>query len=114
MRFLLCVLLIIVFSFIAGKYLPWWSIAVVSFLVLLILPQGLGRSFLAGFLGIFILWFILAFIIDNKNAHVLSLKISALFKLGDASILLVLVTAFTGAIAGGFAAMTGSSLRRIK
>jgi hypothetical protein len=113
MRFLLSVFLIIVFSFIAGIYIHWWSIAIVSFLVLLFLPQGLFRSFLAGFVAIFILWFVLALLIDIQNAHVLSLKIAELFKLGDASILLVLITAFTGAIVGGFAAVSGSSLRHL-
>jgi hypothetical protein len=114
MRFLLSVLLIGVFSFIAGLYLPWWSIALVSFLVLILLPQGLGRSFLAGFLSIFLLWFLLAFIIDNSNGHVLSQKIATLMKLGGQSILLVIISAFLGGLVAGFAALSGSSLARIR
>lgn len=114
MRFIVSILLIALFSFIAGLYLPWWSIAIVAFLVALLLPQSIGRSFLAGFIGIFLLWAVLAFWIDQQNNHVLSQKIAQLFKLGNASLLLVLITAFIGAFVGGFAAMSGSSLRPVR
>jgi hypothetical protein len=114
MRFLLTILLIAVLGFIAGLFLPWWSVAIVAFLVLILLPQGLGRSFLAGFLGIFIMWFIVAFMQDVKNDHILSQKIAQLFKLGSASLLLILITAIVGGLVAGFAAMSGSSLRPVR
>jgi hypothetical protein len=112
MRFLLSVLLIAALGFIAGLYLPWWSIAIVSFLVALFLPQRIGASFLSGFLGIFILWVILSFWIDQKNQGILSAKIASLFSLGGSSILLILLTGLVGGLTGGFAAMSGSSLKR--
>ena len=112
MRFILSVLLIAVLGFIAGMYLWWWTIAVVAFLVLIMLPQRLGSSFLAGFLGIFIMWFLVAFLRDMKNDHILSEKVASLFKLGPNSILLILITALVGGLVAGFAAMSGSSLRR--
>ncbi len=111
MRFLLSLLLIILLAFIAGIYLPWWSIAIIAFAVALFIPQSIGQSFLAGFLGIFLLWSILAFWIDSKNESILSQKIAQLFSLGSASIALILVTSLIGAIVGGFAAVSGSSLR---
>ena len=111
MRFLLSLLLIILLSFIAGLYFPWWSIAIIAFAVALFIPQNIYKSFLAGFLGIFLLWGILAFWIDSKNDSILSQKIAQLFYLGSSSISLILVTALIGAIVGGFAAMSGSSLR---
>ncbi|MCW3073999.1 MAG: hypothetical protein JWP69_1068 [Flaviaesturariibacter sp.] len=114
MRFLVSLLLIALFSFIAGMYLPWWSLAIVAFLVGLLVPQSVGRSFLAGFLGIFLLWGVLAFLIDWKNEHLLSQKVAQLFKLGDASFLLILITAFIGALVGGLAAMSGALLRRTR
>ena len=113
MRFILVTLLIALVSFIAGLYLPWWSIAVVAFTVALLLPQSNGCGFLAGFLSIFLLWLVLALWIDTKNEHLLSHKIAQLFPLGGSSFLLILVTAFIGAVVGGFAAMSGSSLRKI-
>lgn len=111
MRFVLATLLIAVASFIAGLYLPWWSIAIVSFLIALLIPQGVGRSFLSGFAGIFLLWGGLALWIDAANESILSRKIAQLFMLGGHSILLILVTALVGALVAGFAAMSGASLR---
>lgn len=111
MRFVLATLLIAVASFIAGLYLPWWSIAIVAFLVALLIPQGIGRSFLSGFAGIFLLWGLLALWIDTNNESILSRKVAQLFMLGSHSWLLILVTALIGALIGGFAAMSGASLR---
>jgi hypothetical protein len=111
MKFILSTLLIIVLSFIAGQFLEWWSIAIVAFLVALLIPQSVGAGFLSGFLGIFIMWAIVAFWIDSKNDSILSRKIAELLPLGGSSILLILVTAFVGALVGGFAAMSGSSIK---
>jgi predicted membrane metal-binding protein len=114
MRFLAALLLIALLSFIAGLFLPWWSIAIVGFLVALLIPQTIGKSFLSGFLAIFLLWGIVSFIIDIKNESMLSGKIAQLFPLGGSSILLILITALIGALVGGFAAMSGGSLRPAK
>lgn len=111
MRFVLATLLIAVTSFIAGLYLPWWSIAIGAFLIAFLVPQGIGRSFLSGFAGIFLLWGGLALWIDAANESILSQKIAQLFMLGGHSILLIQVTALVGALVGGFAAMSGASLR---
>lgn len=111
MKLILSILLTVVFSFLAGKFLPWWSIAIVAFLVALLIPQSLSMSFLSGLIGIFLLWSIVALWIDIKNNSILSHKISELLKLGGSSMLLILVTAIIGGVVGGFAAMAGSSLR---
>jgi hypothetical protein len=104
--------LIAALSFLAGLYLPWWSIAIVSFIVTLCIRQSIGIGFLSGFLGVFLLWTILSFWIDLNNDHILSSKIARIFPLGGSSALLIIVTAFTGAIVGGFAGMAGSSIHR--
>lgn len=111
MRFLVATLLIAVLAYIAGMFLPWWSIAPVAFVVAFLFLQNIGAGFLSGFAGIFILWGLLALWIDVKNESILSHKIAQLFPLGGSSALLVFVTAFVGALVGGFAAMAGSSLR---
>jgi len=113
MRFILALLLTASLAFLAGLRLEWWSIALVAFLVALLIPQTVSSSFLSGFAGIFLLWALLAFWIDNKNGSTLSHRIAELFKLGGSSILLVLVTALIGGLVGGFAAMAGSSLRPV-
>jgi hypothetical protein len=111
MRFVLTTLLTTLLSFIAGLYLPWWSIAIVAFLSALLMQPKIWVSFIAGFLGIFLLWSVLSFWIDMANESILSHKIAQLFPLGGSSVLLILVTAFVGGLVGGFAAMAGSSIR---
>ena len=111
MKFLLSILLTAVLAFLAGMFLPWWSIAVIAFIVALLIPQRIALGFLSGFLGIFLLWGLLALWIDIKNDSQLSVKIASLFPLGGSALLLILVTAFVGALVAGFAAMAGSSLR---
>ena len=110
MRFIFATLLTGVLSFIAGIYLPWWSIAIIAFLVGIFIRQTLMKSFLAGFLGIFILWAVVSLWIDVKNGSILSHKIAALFPLGGSSGLLIMLTAVIGGIVGGFAALTGASV----
>ena len=53
MKFILATLLTMALAFLAGLFLPWWSIAIIAFLVALFLPQHSFRGFLSGFLGIF-------------------------------------------------------------
>ena len=110
MKFFLATLLTFLLGFIAGLFLPWWSIAIVASLIALFFRQSIGRSFLAGFTGIFLLWSLVALWIDVKNEHILSQKIAQLFPLGGSSFLLILVTALVGALVGGLAAMSGSLL----
>ena len=110
MRFLLATLLTASLSFIAGIFLPWWSIAIVAFLVALLIKQKIWLAYLAGFTGIFLLWGGLALLIDIKNRSILSQKIAHIFPLDGSAFLMILLTAFIGALVAGFAAMSGSSL----
>ena len=114
MKFLVSILLIAILSFALGLYLPWWSLALVAFLVAALIHQRAGKAFLSGFLGLFLLWGILAFVIDANNDHVLSVKVAGLLPLGGSSILLILVTAFIAGLVGGLAAMAGSYVRTIR
>ena len=111
MKFVLTTLLIMLLSFIAGLYLPWWSIAIVAFLAALLMQPRIGFGFLAGFLGVFLMWAAVAFWIDTANESILSHKVALLFPLGGSSLLLILVSAFVGGLVGGFAAMAGSCIR---
>jgi hypothetical protein len=111
MKLLVAIILTALLSFVAGLYLPWWCIALASFLVVLLVPLRTWKAFLSGFLGVFVLWAILAWWIDIKNQHILSKKVAEIFPLGGSSFLLIIVTALIGALVGGVAAMSGSYLR---
>ncbi len=111
MKFFTAVILTGLLAFVAGLYLPWWSVAVAAFIVAALGHQKAGKAFLGGFFGIFLFWGLLSYIIDSSNSSLLSEKVATLLKLGGNSLLLVLVTAVIGGLAGGFGAMTGSFLR---
>lgn len=111
MKFLVSVLLTGLLAFIAGLYLPWWSIAVVAFGVAVLVHQKAGKAFLSGFLGLFLFWGMLAWWIDTKNDSILSNKIGELLGTGAQPALLILITALVGGLVAGLAAMCGSFLR---
>lgn len=114
MKLFVAIILTALLSFVGGLYLPWWSIAIAAFVAVLLIPLRSGRAFLAGFLGVFILWTFLAWWIDIKNEHILSQKIAGIFPLGGSSFAIILITALIGALVGGFAALSGSYLRNRK
>lgn len=115
MKFLLAIILTASLAFIAGLYVsPWWSFAVVAFLVALLLQQKAGKAFAAAFLGMFLLWAGLAWWIDMKNNGVLSKKIASVLPVGGNAMLLVLLTGIISGLIAGFAAMSGSYLRSSK
>ncbi len=112
MKFLVNLLLIAFLSFVACLFLPWWSIALVAFLVIALIPLSPGRSFLVGFLSIFLLWGIMSFVISQNNDHLLASKASLLILKMDNPFLLMLATALIGGLVAGFAALTASFLRK--
>lgn len=114
MKFLISLFLIILLSFAAGLYLPWWTIAIVSFVVVLLIPQRPGAAFLCGFLSLFFFWGLMSWWLSNQNEHLLAHKISILILKMDNPFLLILVTALIGAIVAGLAALTASFARRVE
>lgn len=112
MKLLISILITALLSFVAGIFLPWWTIALAALIVAICIHQSPFRSWLTGFLSIFLLWGGLAFWIDVENKHILSSKLADIFPLGGSSFLLILVTAFIGALVGGMGALTGSYMRK--
>src|SRR5579871_4805072 len=112
MKLIFSILLTALLSFVLGLYLPWWSIALSAFAANVLIPIAPWKSFLSGFLGIFILWGALATVIDSNNNHILSQKIAQIFPLGGSFVLLIIVTALVGALVGGFAGLTAGFVRK--
>ncbi|MEO6963759.1 MAG: hypothetical protein ABIY90_17455 [Puia sp.] len=113
LKYILSILVTALVAFVCGLYLPWWGIALAAFAVSATIPQKPAYSFLSGFLGVFLLWEVLAWWIDNKNGGILSQKIASIFGLGGSSLLLIIITSLIGALVAGCAALAGSYLRRL-
>lgn len=112
MKFIVSILSIALLSFVAGLYFPWWVIAIVAFIVSVLINLKPGHSFLSGFLGIFILWGMLAFMINSANNGILANRIGGVLGVGEHPVLLVLITGLIGGLVAGFASLTGSYLRK--
>lgn len=112
MKLIVSLILMSLLSFAACLYFPWWSIAIVSFIVSALIPQRPGISFITGFAALFFLWGILAFWISHNNQHILAHRVSLLILKTDNPYLLILATALTGALIAGFASLAGSYLKK--
>jgi hypothetical protein len=114
MKIIAAIILTAFLAYVLGLYsaFPWWSFVFTSFVVAVAIHQRGGKAFLAGFLGLFLLWSILALLKDSANEHVLSTKVAQVLPLGGSYLILILVTGIVGGLVSGFAALAGSFMRR--
>ncbi|GAA4468492.1 hypothetical protein GCM10023189_53920 [Nibrella saemangeumensis] len=109
---MLPVLIIIVVSAIAQLFLPWWIIAPVAFGSCWWLSKSSGRAFLAGFLGIALVWLAYAAWIHSHTDGILTGRMSQLLFKADVPLVLLLLTPVIGGLVGGLAGLTGYQVRR--
>jgi hypothetical protein len=107
MKFLLQLIVIAILAFVFELLLPWWSIAIAAFVGGMAFNSK--ANFLAGFLGIGVLWLLYALMMDATSAAPLAERISKVLLINKP--LLLLITSILGGLVGGFAAMAGSALR---
>jgi hypothetical protein len=112
MKFFVSILLIALLSVAACLYLPWWTIAIVAFIVAAFIPQKPVKSFFTGFISLLLLWGALAWFLSSNNNHLLAHKISVLILKMDSPVLLIVATAMIGALVAGFGALAGSFVRK--
>ncbi|MDE3124570.1 MAG: hypothetical protein KGK14_03580 [Bacteroidota bacterium] len=115
MKFIISILITAFLSYAFGLYaaFPWYTFAICAVAVALAIHQKPFKAFLSGFIALFLLWGILAFVIDTANNHLLSQKVAQILPLGGSSIAIILVTAFIGGLVAGMSALTGSLIRKI-
>lgn len=111
MRFVIQVIIIIGIAFFLELFMPWWSVAVAAFVGGLLLPTRM--NFLAGFLAIGLLWLLKALVTDLSAHSDFADRVARIFMLYNKTILLIVTFALSGLV-GGFAAITGAALRRIR
>lgn len=114
MKILTAIVLTAFLAYVVGVYstLPWWSFAITSLIIAVAVHQRPWKAFVAGFLGLFLLWAGMSLLKDAANDHVLSTKVASILPLGGSYLVLILVTGFVGGLVSGLAALTGSFLRR--
>jgi hypothetical protein len=110
MKFVMAVFVTMVLAWVGGLFLPWWSVAIASFVAAIVFSQGRGRAWFAGFLGIFILWAIASVTINIRNEGILAPKIANILPLNGSVPVLILLTALVGGLVGGMGALSAAFL----
>jgi hypothetical protein len=111
MKFIAQFILIIVLAFVMELFLPWWSIAAAAALGGFAVKSK--ANFLAGFLALAVLWLAKALVLDSQAATPLADQVAKILMVNNKAVLFF-ATALIGGLVGGFAAMTGSLLRKEK
>jgi hypothetical protein len=107
MKFLIQIIATIIVCFLLQTFLPWWTLAIGALAVSFIAGNKSGASFAAGFVGVGILWFGMAYYIDQTTHSILTEKVNKLLPLNS-----LLLTTLIGGLVGGFAALTGALLKQ--
>lgn len=105
-------ILIVILGLLAQLVLPWWSVAIVAFLVCLWQSQSAGQAFLHGFSGVALVWLGYALLIYLRTGEDFIGRMGELlFKMNNA-VLPLLATGFLGGLVGGLSGLSGFFVRR--
>lgn len=99
-------------GFVLTMFLPWWSVAILAFVIGFSLKVDGWQAFLAGFAGMMGLWMTYAIFMDYQNGAILSTKVAELFQLPQSNYL-IYITGFIGGLIGGMGALTGRYFRDV-
>jgi len=112
MKFLIKLILISILTYAFEQFLPWWSIAIAAFLGGIIFKTRGINAFLAGALGVGLVWLWVAWRIDYETNSILTIKIAGIFQLENKN-LLIAITVLLGSLIGAFSAWTGYNFRSL-
>lgn len=113
MKLIVRIILIGAITYFLSPFFTWWTGMLAAFLVCMIITPSTGlNAFIAGFLGVGLVWLGVSWVLDVANQSSFSSKIVELFPVDD-SILLILVTGLVGGLSGGLAAITGANFKKL-
>lgn len=115
MKLIIRIILIGVATFFLSPLLPWWTGMGAAMLICSLLPSSLLNAFIAGFLGMGLVWMGQAWVLDVANDSSFTTVIIELLQISvlDDPILVVLLTGLIGGLAGGLAGTSGASFRHL-
>ena len=90
----------------------WWSAMIIAFVVCYVSPSSGLNAFVAGFLGVGLVWMGHSWNIDVLNRSNFSSTVAEIMQLND-PIFLVFATGLIGGLAGGFASLSGTTFRQL-
>ena len=110
MKILFKIILTVALAYLLQYFFPWWTAVLAAFIIALLIKSSLINDFLSGFLGVGLLWGVMAWVIDMQTNSMLTSKIAMLFSL-DNPTYLILITGLVGGIAGGLGALSGNQIQ---
>ena len=111
MRNILKVIVIALLAWGFSFFLPFWGAAVAGFIGSLLIRTSNVASFITGFIAVFVLWGMSAFLIDLNNQHLMAGRIGELFSMSPP--FMVLVTAVVGGVTGALGSLFGCTVAGI-
>ncbi|MEO6151347.1 MAG: hypothetical protein ABIN95_07815 [Mucilaginibacter sp.] len=102
--------IILALAFISGFFLPWWFVAIISFVPALFIKTT-GKPFWIGFAGVGLAWLALALLKTLPNDNILAARVAALFHL-PGWIYILALTVLIGGLVGGSAALSGALVKK--
>ncbi len=112
MKLIIRLIVIGTLTYFLSPFSVWWIAMVISFVVCYISPSSGLNAFVAGFLGVGLIWMGHAWNLDVNNTSTFSSKIADVMQIGD-PILLVFAAGLIGGLAGGFASLSGTTFRQL-
>lgn len=106
-------LLMLVFCILVQFWMPWWTLIFPCALLSYVTSRSGIGAFFAGFLGVGILWLAYSIYIDWDTASMLSQKVAMIFP-GKSIWVVRGLTALVGGLTGGFASLSGFSLKQFR
>jgi predicted membrane-bound spermidine synthase len=108
MKFLIKIAISIILCAILQYFLPWWTIAIGTFVIAFIFDDKGLPSFMAGFLAVGLLWIGVSGYISFITDSVLTTRLNQLLPINS-----FVITGLVGGLVGGFGALTGSLVRKL-
>lgn len=113
MKFIFKVILTATLCYVVELFLPWWTVAIVSFGVNVAFPTKGFNAFLSGFLGVGLLWLGMAWMIDAQSGGLLTERVAGIFELTN-PIWMIALTGGVGGLVGGLAGLSGTLFRNLR
>ena len=104
-------ILIFIVTAVLQFFTPWWTIALVPFLMMLWQPASPVRSFAVSFGAVALLWFTYGLYLHINSEGAMSNRIAEIFSLPN-GILLLFATTIAGGLVAGFSGLSGSLVRQ--
>lgn len=106
-------LVIFILSFVLQLFLPWWSSAILCFVIGAYFSGKLKKAFLSGFLGLGALWLLVALYAQIQNQNILAAQLAILFSL-PSGWFLPFISGLLGGLIGGLSILSGKWIGQLR